>query len=107
MEEMEILRQHTKQELKKHVAVVKRHGYPVEYCYALGIDSIERAGTAGASDERALPACSVLHLKLIFQRGHYWPRVLYTQAALALEWRLTGLQTVVLAVAGGASVHPV
>jgi hypothetical protein len=45
--------------------------------------------------------------KLIFQRGHYWPRVLHTQAAFALEWRLTGLQTVVLAVAGDASVHPV
>jgi len=98
---------HTETELKKYVALVNRHGYPAEYCYALGIDPIDELERLAHRMSERFPRVVFFASKLIFQEEHFWHRILHNQAAFTLERRLqfAGLQTVVLAVAGDAAAN--
>jgi amino acid transporter len=105
LEEIENLREHTEQELKKYVALLNRRGYSAEYCYALGTDPIDELERLAHQVSKRFPRVVFFASKLIFQEEHFWHKVLHNQAAFTLERRLqfAGLQTVVLAVAGDAA----
>jgi hypothetical protein len=102
VEEVENLRKHTEQELKKYVALLNRRGYPAEYYYALGTDPIAELERLAHQVSERFPRGVFFASKLIFQEEHLWHKVLHNRAAFTLERRLqsAGLQIVVLAVAG-------
>jgi amino acid transporter len=105
VEEIENLREHTEQELKKYTALLNRRGYSAEYCYALGTDPIDDLERLAHEVSKRFPRVVFFASKLIFKEEHFWHKVLHNQAAFTLERRLqfAGLQTVVLAVAGDAA----
>jgi amino acid transporter len=110
VEEIENLREHTEQELKKYALLLNRRGYSAEYCYALGTDPIDELERLAHRVSKRFPRVVFFASKLIFKEEHFWHKVLHNQAAFTLERRLqfAGLQTVVLAVAGDAAAgaHP-
>jgi amino acid transporter len=105
VEEIENLREHTEQELKKYAALVNRRGYSAEYCYALGTDPIDELERLAHKVSERFPRVVFFASKLIFREERFWHKVLHNQAAFTLERRLqfAGFQTVVLAVAGDAA----
>jgi hypothetical protein len=104
-EEIENLRQHTENELKKYVALLNRRGYGAEYCYALGTDPIHELEYLAHAVSKRFPRAVFFGSKLIFQEERFWHKVLHNQAAFTLERRLqfAGLQMVVLSVTGDAA----
>jgi hypothetical protein len=99
-EEIDNLRRHTEEGLKKYIALVNRRGYCAEYCHALGTDPIDELERLAHEVARRFPRAVFFAGKRIYQRERLWHKVLHNQAAYTLERRLqfAGLQTVVLSV---------
>ena len=100
LEEIENLRRHTEEGLRKYVALVNRRGYCGEYHFALGTDPIDELERLAHEVIERFPRAVFFAAKRIFQQEHFWHRVLHNQAAFTLERRLqfAGLQMVVLSV---------
>ena len=108
--EIQNLRRHTEAQLSKYVALINRRGYRADYCYALGIDTIDELERLAHKLIQRYPRAVFFVAKLIFEREGFWHKVLHNQVAFALERRLqfAGLHVVVLAIAGdvrGAHRH--
>jgi amino acid transporter len=99
-EEIDNLRRHTEEELRKYIALVNRRGYCADYCYALGTDTIDELERLAHNLSQRFPRAVFFAAKRIFKQERFWHRVLHNQAAFTLERRLqfAGLQTVVLSV---------
>jgi hypothetical protein len=87
-EEIENLRQHTEEGLKKYVALVNRRGYCAEYAYALGTDPIDELERLAYEVTKRFPRAVFFAAKRIFERERLWHRALHNQAAFTLERRL-------------------
>ena len=99
-EEIDNLRHHTEEELKKYVALVNQRGYCAEYHFALGTDPIDGLERLAHEVAERFPRAVFFAGKRIFQRERLWHKVLHNQAAYTIERRLqfAGFQTVVLSV---------
>jgi hypothetical protein len=99
-EEIDNLRRHTEEGLRKYMTLVNRRGYRAEYCYTLGTDPIDELERLAHKLAERFPRAVFFAAKRIFEREHFWHKVLHNQAAFILERRLqfAGLQMVVLSV---------
>jgi len=99
-DELDNLRHHTEEQLKKYVALVNQGGYGAEYHYALGTDPIDGLERLAHEVAQRFPRAVFFAGKRIFRRERLWHKVLHNQAAYTLERRLqfAGFQTVVLSV---------
>jgi len=99
-EEIDNLRHHTEEQLKKYVALVNQRGYGAEYHFALGTDPIDGLERLAHEVAERFPRAVFFAGKRIFQRERLWHKVLHNHAAYTLERRLqfAGFQTVVLSV---------
>jgi len=99
-EEIDNLRRHTEQGLRKYITLVNRRGYCAEYCYALGTDPIDELERLAHKLVQRFPRAVFFAAKRIFKQERFLDKVLHNQAAFTLERRLqfAGLQMVVLSV---------
>jgi len=100
VEEVDRVREETEQALRKYVEVARGMGIPADYRLSLGTEAVSEseklAGEIAKEYERSIFFAG----KLIFQREHWWDRVLHNETANLIQRRLqfAGLPMVILPV---------
>jgi amino acid transporter len=100
VEEVDRVREETEQALRKYVEVARGMGIPADYRFSIGTEAVSEseklAGEIAKEYERSIFFAG----KLIFQREHWWDRVLHNETANLIQRRLqfAGLPMVILPV---------
>ena len=75
--EIDNLRRHTEEQLKKYIALVNQRGNCAEYRYALGTDPIDGLERLAHEVAERFPRAVFFAGKQIFQRERLWHKVLH------------------------------
>src|SRR6266481_1227847 len=88
VEEVDRVREETEQALRKYVEVARGMGIPADYRFSIGTEAVSEseklAGEIAKEYERSIFFAG----KLIFQREHWWDRVLHNDTPNLIQRRL-------------------
>jgi hypothetical protein len=96
--EIEALKRHTIEDLKKYVVFAHKLGFKADYRYQIGTEAVETVVSLCEEVRREFPR-SIFYLgQLVFENDRFYYRLLHNETAFAIQRRLqfAGLQAVVL-----------
>jgi amino acid transporter len=85
---VEDLAARTETELKKYVILARKLGIPATYRFAVGTDAVNEAEKLCLEVAAEFPQVMFFAGKVIFQREHWYQRLLHNETAYAIEKRL-------------------
>ena len=85
---LEDLRRRTDRMLDQYLTLAARLGIPAAARRAIGTEVVAEAETLCLELAREFPATTFFTGKLIFQREHWWQRILHNETSLAIQKRL-------------------
>src|SRR5262249_46169055 len=97
-DEVEALREHTEEDLKKYVEFTRRLGFRADFRTAIGTEVVEKVQELAQSVRDEFPRSVFFLGALVFEKDNLYHRLLHNETALAIQKRLqfAGLETVVL-----------
>jgi K+ transporter len=97
-EEVEALKESTKESLMKYVDLARRLGIPADYRFDLGTDVVESASLLGESIVEEFPRSTIFMGQLIFPTVQVFNKLLHNETAYAIQRRLQwkGIPTMIL-----------
>jgi amino acid transporter len=100
VEEVEKVRTRTEEGLRRYVEVARRLGYHAEYRMSVGTEAVAEAEKLCLEASRDFPRVIFYAGKLIFEKEHWFQRLLHNETAFQLQRRLqfAGLNAMVLPV---------
>ncbi len=100
VEEVEEMRQHTEESLKRYVELANHWGLAADYRFGIGIEVLEEAEKLCLGVSKEFPRSIVFTGKLVFEQERWFQRLLHNETAYQLQRRLqfAGLNTMVLPV---------
>ena len=100
VEEVEQMRQHTEDSLKKYVDLAARLGLSADYRMSIGTEAVAEAEKVCLGVAKEFPRAIFFAGKLVFQREKWFQRLLHNETAYQLQRRLqfAGLNAMVLPV---------
>ena len=100
LDEVEALKRHTEQDLKKYVDFARRLGFRADHRYSIGTEAVEKVLELAEEIRREYPRSIFFLGALIFESDSLYHRILHNETALAIQRRLqfAGLEAVVLPV---------
>ena len=100
LDEVEALKRHTEQDLKKYVDFARRLGFRADHRFSIGTEAVEKVLELSEEIRREYPRSIFFLGALIFERDSLYHRILHNETALAIQRRLqfAGLEAVVLPV---------
>jgi hypothetical protein len=98
--EVQELEHHTEESLKRYVKLAEGLGFAAKAEWAVGTDTVEEAEKLCRKVGREFPGVIFFSGKLIFERPHWYERLLHNETALQIQRRLqfAGLPMVILPV---------
>jgi amino acid transporter len=100
VQEVDRLREQTKESLKNYVDLAHRFGLAAESRFAIGTDVLDEGEELCSAVAAEFPRALFFLGKLIFERERFYQRILHNETAYQLQRRLqfAGLNTMVLSV---------
>ena len=100
LDEVEALKRHTEQDLKKYVDFARRLGFRADHRFSIGTEAVEKVLELSEEIRREYPRSIFFLGALIFESDSLYHRILHNETALAIQRRLqfAGLEAVVLPV---------
>jgi amino acid transporter len=100
VQEVDRLREQTKESLKNYVDLAHRFGLAAESRFAIGTDVLDEGEELCSAIAAEFPKALFFLGKLIFERERFYQRILHNETAYQLQRRLqfAGLNTMVLSV---------
>jgi len=100
LDEVEALKRHTDQDLKKYVDFARRLGFRADHRFSIGTEAVEKVLELSEEIRREYPRSIFFLGALIFESDSLYHRILHNETALAIQRRLqfAGLEAVVLPV---------
>jgi amino acid transporter len=100
VEEVEHVRQHTEEGLKRYVDLARRLGLAADYRMAVGTEAVAEAEKLCLEVAREFPRAIFFAGKLVFEQEKWFQRLLHNETAYQLQRRLqfAGLNAMVLPV---------
>jgi amino acid transporter len=100
VQEVDRLRQQTKESLRNYVDLAHRFGLAAESRFAIGTDVLDEGEELCSAVAAEFPRALFFLGKLIFERERFYQRILHNETAYQLQRRLqfAGLNTMVLSV---------
>jgi amino acid transporter len=100
VEEVDRVREETEENLRKYVEQARRMGLPSDYRSDMGTEAVAACVRLAEDIAKEFPRVMFFAGKLIFEREHWFDRVLHNETAVAIQRRLqfAGLPMVVLPV---------
>ncbi len=100
LDEVEALKRHTEQDLKKYVDFARKLGFRAEHRFSIGTEAVEKVLELSEEIRREYPRSIFFLGALIFESDSLHHRILHNETALAIQRRLqfAGLEAVVLPV---------
>ncbi len=101
--EMKALERSTQKALEKYVALSRSMGVPADYRMDLGTDVVDTAVHLCEKLVEEYPMSTVFAGKVIFQREHFFYKMLHNETAFAIQRRLQwkGITMVILPIRVG------
>ena len=100
VEEVERLRDSTRQSLERYVELTRNLGLPADYRMSVGTEAVDAGEDLARTIAREFPRCIFFLGNLVFQKERWFHRILHNQTAFRLQRRLqfAGLNAMVLPV---------
>jgi hypothetical protein len=100
VEEVDHVRQHTEESLKRYVDLARRLGLAADYRMAVGTEAVAEAEKLCLEVAREFPRALFFAGKLVFEQERWFQRLLHNETAYQLQRRLqfAGLNAMVLPV---------
>jgi len=100
VEEVEHVREHTEQNLKRYVDLGRRLGLAADYRFSVGTEAVSEAEKLCLQVSQEFPRALFFAGKLVFEREKWYQRLLHNETAYQLQRRLqfAGLNAMVLPV---------
>ena len=100
VEEVDRVRAHTEEALKKYVDQARRMGLPADYRFEMGTEAVSHCVAVAEEIAKDYERAIFFAGKLIFERERWFDRFLHNETAFSIQRRLqfAGLQMVVLPV---------
>ena len=97
-DEVESLKMHTDEDLRKYVEFTRRLGFRAEFRSAIGTEVVDKVRELAQSVRDEFPRSVFFLGALVFEKDNLYHRILHNETALAVQKRLqfAGLETVVL-----------
>jgi hypothetical protein len=98
LDEVETLRNHTDNDLKKYVSFARKLGFRAEHRFSIGTEAVEKVLELCEETRRDYPRSIFFLGALVFERDSLYHRILHNETALAIQRRLqfAGLEAVIL-----------
>jgi hypothetical protein len=100
VDEVDKLRQHTRESLQQYVELTRSLGLPADYRMTVGTEAIDAGEELANQISREFPRAIFFLGNLVFQQERWFHRILHNQTAYRLQRRLqfSGLNAMVLPV---------
>jgi len=100
VEEVDHVRDHTRESLERYVDLARRLGLAAEYRMSIGTEAVAEAEKLCLSVAKEFPRAIFFAGKLVFEQEHWYQRLLHNETAYQLQRRLqfAGLNAMVLPV---------
>ena len=100
LDEVEALKRHTEEDLKKYVDFARKLGFRADHRFSIGTEAVEKVLELSEEIRREYPRSIFFLGALIFESDSLFHRILHNETALAIQRRLqfAGLEAVVLPV---------
>ena len=97
-DEVEALKRHTEEGLKKYIDFARKLGFRAEYRYSVGTEAVEKVLELSEQIRDEYPRSIFFLGALVFEKDNLYHRILHNETALAIQRRLqfAGLEAVVL-----------
>lgn len=86
--EIKALRDRTEQALRKYVELARRMGVPATYRMSIGTEAVAEAEELCSLVAKEFPQTTFFAGKVIFQKEHWYQRLLHNETAYAIQKRL-------------------
>lgn len=87
-EEIQMLKSHTEEALKKYIKLAGYLGLPATYRMSLGTDVVEEASALCFATAKEFPRITFFSGQLVFQHESWYHRLLHNQTAFSIQRRL-------------------